>query len=120
MNGDLNIEGQGLGDAEGGSGGNTRRAPIQGIQIVASGSPTRFEITSIVYDTGAGEVTLTFNTEPDRDYAIDASGSMDAEGEPGGWSELDDFQATETVSTYEHILDDPAPARLFYRVRKLE
>ncbi len=30
----LNIEGQGFGDADGGSGGNTRRAPIQGIQIV--------------------------------------------------------------------------------------
>jgi len=34
LNGDLGIEGQGSGDADGGAGGNTRRAPIQGIQIV--------------------------------------------------------------------------------------
>ncbi|MDA7882311.1 PEP-CTERM sorting domain-containing protein [Akkermansiaceae bacterium] len=34
LSGDLTMEGQGYGDADGGAGGNTRRAPIQGIQIV--------------------------------------------------------------------------------------
>jgi hypothetical protein len=34
LSGDLTIEGQGYGTSDGGAGGDTRRAPIQGIQIV--------------------------------------------------------------------------------------
>ena len=119
LTGDLTIEAQGLGDADGGSGGNTRRAPVQGIQIVAAGPPTRFEITSIVYQPSEDLVTLTFNSEPGGQYAIDASVSLDAEGAPGGWFELDDFEATEASSTYEDSLPDPAPPRRYYRIRQL-
>ncbi|MGI9244113.1 MAG: hypothetical protein ACR2RV_25170, partial [Verrucomicrobiales bacterium] len=119
LNGDLMIEAQGIGDAEGGSGGNTRRAPVQGIQIVAAGPPTRFEITSINYNTDDDLVTLVFNTEPGGQYAIEASTSMDAEGQPGGWFELDDLEATDTASTYEDQLPDPAPPRRYYRIRQL-
>ena len=52
LSGDLIMEAQGLGDDDGGSGGNTRRAPIQGIQIVEipePGSSMLFLVGSIAF-----------------------------------------------------------------------
>ncbi|MDA7882310.1 hypothetical protein N9A94_08410 [Akkermansiaceae bacterium] len=114
LSGTLTIEGEGLGDNQGGSGGTTVRAPIQGIQIVASSLSAPFEITDIQYDSANGTVTLTWNSEIGQTYYVETSSSMT----PGEWVEIDDSQATETVSTYIHNLPNLADARLFYRIRQ--
>jgi hypothetical protein len=118
LSGDLVIEGQGLGDSDGGSGGEARRAPIQGIQIVSSVAPAPFEITSIDHDDVAGMVTLTFNSVPGVSYAVDSSESMDETADPNTWIELDDFESEGSVTTYVDQLPQPRPLRRFYRVRR--
>jgi hypothetical protein len=114
LSGTLTIAAEGLGDLEEGSGGNTRRAPIQGIQIVSAAPAAPFEITDIQYDSTKGTVTLTWNSEIGKDYFIEASSSMNS----GDWLELDDFQAIDSVSTYVHNLPNQADPRLFYRIRQ--
>lgn len=114
LSGTLTIAGEGLGDGEGGSGGASRRGPIQGIQIVSSSPEAPLAITDIQYDTANGTVTLTWNSEVGKTYYVETSSSMMS----GDWLELDDTEATDTSSTYIHNLQDPAPARLFYRVRE--
>ena len=118
LSGDLSIQGEGFGDADGGSGGDARRAPIQGIQIVASESPAPFEITSVDYDQEAGTVTLTFNTVADGQYALDYSTTMDAVNDPNTWIELSDFEADGPTTTFVDHLPNPRPSRRFYRVRR--
>ena len=116
LSGDLTIEGQGIGAADGGNGGNTRRAPIQGIQIVASAAANPLQITDIVYDVAAGTVDLTFNSVAGLTYAIDSSTALDAPDEE--WSEVQDTILPDAESyTYTHTLQNPAPSKLFYRVR---
>ncbi|MEN8694025.1 MAG: fibronectin type III domain-containing protein [Akkermansiaceae bacterium] len=119
LSGDLTIEGQGFSDSDGGSGGEARRAPIQGIQIVASEAPKPFVITAIDYDDVAGTVTLTFNSELGVAYAVDYSTTMDSEEDPNAWIELQDLQAEDTTTTVVDELAAPKPERRFYRVRRL-
>lgn len=116
LSGDLTIEGEGIGDAEGGSGGNTRRAPIQGIQIVAASATRPLQITQVTYNAGAGKVDLTFNAIVGLSYAIESSTDLDTPDEE--WLELvDSITPDADTFTYSHTLPNPAPAKLFYRVR---
>ena len=57
----LSIEAQGLGDADGGSGGNTVRAPIQGIQIVEITVPADLPKIETLASTDVGIDTATAN-----------------------------------------------------------
>lgn len=114
LSGTLTIEAEGLGDNEGGSGGTTVRAPIQGIQIVSSSPKAPFEITDIQYDQENGTVTLTWNSRIGTTYYVDTSSTM----KEGEWLEIHDTEATDITSSYTHNLPDPADPRLFYRVRR--
>jgi hypothetical protein len=107
LSGDLTMEGEGLS-------GGTVRAPIQGIQIVAAGPPTPFQITDIQHDAINGTVTLTWNSDIGKTYYVEFSSSM----KPGEWLEIDDSEASDTVSTYIHDLPNPTEISLFYRVRQ--
>ena len=118
--GTLTIEAQGYNTEDGGYGDGSRRAPIQGIQIVASGPTIPFMITAIEPDMEEKRVTVTWNSEVGRRYGIFVSSAMNEEGTPGGWFELDDSTATDVVSTFIHVLPDPVPEKQFYHVRRLE
>jgi len=83
-----------------------------------------FMITEVTYiddylDSGNPAVSLTFTSRPGREYAIDFSTNLDAQGQPGGWSELQDGVMSEgAVTTFvDTIVAGNAPT-LFYRVRK--
>jgi len=114
LSGTLTIAAEGLADLDGGSGGELRRAPIQGIQIVAASPPTPLEITDIQFDASNNAVTLTWNSKAGITYFVESSTTMKV----GEWMELDDSQATGDVSTYIHNLPNPSAPRLFYRIRQ--
>jgi len=86
---------------------------------VVQGSQVDPLITSIRYiDELTPSVEFTFDSIPGRLYKIEASTSLRAEGQPGGWRELDDgFEAQGDESTYvdfQSVVDGP---RVFYRVQ---
>ncbi|MFT6863342.1 MAG: hypothetical protein ACJAVK_001903, partial [Akkermansiaceae bacterium] len=80
----------------------------------ASGSQER-EITKIVYNAAEQRIELTFNTLPNRDYAVWKSPDLKA------WAEENDSILSQgTATTYfitDIILPDPALLRNFYQVR---
>ena len=86
---------------------------------VAQGSQRDLQITSIKYlDEETPRVEFIFNSIPGRTYKIEASTSLKAEGQPGGWIELDDgFEAEGDESTYVDSLSVIAGPRVFYRVQ---
>jgi|GEM_PF-626002 len=86
---------------------------------VAQGSQVDPRITRIRYIDGlTPSIIFTFDSIPGRTYKIEASTSLRAEGQPGGWRELDDgFEATEDESTYVDFLSVIAGPRIFYRVQ---
>jgi hypothetical protein len=82
--------------------------------IFDTGPTTPFEITNIIYDAVAGEISLTWNSRPGRFYAIDASDDLQA-----AWGELDDsIPATGDSTTYVERNITPGKRRRFYRVRE--
>jgi hypothetical protein len=83
------------------------------------------EITNITYfddylNSGDPAVSLTFNSRPGREYAIDFSTNLSAEGQLGGWTEIQDGVISEgSVTTFvDRIVAGNTPT-LFYRVREL-
>jgi hypothetical protein len=86
---------------------------------VVEGSQRDLQITSIKYlDEETPRVEFIFNSIPGRTYKIEASTSLKAEGQPGGWIELDDgFEAEGDESTYVDSLSVIAGPRVFYRVQ---
>ena len=91
----------------------------------AGGSSSNFRITSVakgetlVNKELVPSVTLTFNSRAGRNYKIQASTSLKAEGLPGGWIELDDsFPSQGETTTYIDTLAAGAPnaTRIYYRV----
>ncbi len=86
---------------------------------VVPGSQVDPRITSIKYIDGERpSVEFTFDSIPGRIYKIEASTSLEAEGQPGGWRELDDgFEAEEDESTYVDFLSVVTGPRVFYRVQ---
>ena len=83
-----------------------------------------FAITDITYienyrDSGDPAVSLTFNSRPGKEYAIDFSTNLNAEGQPGGWAELQDGIVADDSTTIfvDTIVAGNTPA-LFYRVRE--
>ena len=89
-----------------------------GINVV-KGSLKGPQITSIRYiNGGKPSVEFIFDSIPGRKYKIEASTSMRADGQPGGWIELDDgFPAEGDESTYVDSLSVIAGPRVFYRVQ---
>lgn len=92
LSGTLSIEGQGLGDEDGGAGGNTRRAPIQGIQIVATSvTPGLPEIkSSAVSAITSNSATANGNLIDNGDGADSATvtffwGTSDGGSVPDSW-----------------------------------
>ncbi|MDA7881089.1 hypothetical protein N9A94_02165 [Akkermansiaceae bacterium] len=62
---------------------------INGFQLKqTSSSFTRFRVTSVVHDPETGNVTLTWNSKPDRSYTIRVSQSLDTA--PNTWDDIDD------------------------------
>jgi hypothetical protein len=88
---------------------------------VVQGSQEPPLITSIRYiDAEIPSVEFTFDSIPGRTYKIEVSTSLKADGEPGGWIELDDgFKAEEDESTYIDFLSVVSGPRVFYRVELL-
>jgi len=82
------------------------------------------EITNIAYlenylNTGDPAVSLTFNSRPGRQYAIDFSTNLNAEGQPGGWTEVQDGVISEgSVTTFVDTVVAGNTPTLFYRVRE--
>ncbi len=83
------------------------------------------EITNVTYidnylDSGNPAVSLTFNSRPGRQYAIDFSTNLSAEGQPGGWAEIQDGVISEgSVTTFVDTIVAGNTPTLFYRVREL-
>jgi len=86
---------------------------------VVPGSQASLRITSIEYFGGkAPSVEFTFNSLPDRFYTVEASTSLTATGQPGGWVELDDGVESEGAeTTYTDSLQIVTGSRIYYRVR---
>jgi|TARA_B110000438_G_scaffold297935_1_gene345183 hypothetical protein len=83
-----------------------------------------FAITNIAYienyrDSGDPAVSLTFNSRPGKEYAIDFSTNLYAEGEPGGWAELQDgIVADDSTTIFVDTIVAGNTPTLFYRVRE--
>ncbi len=104
---------------------------IDEIEIYGPTVEARFEITEFVFDEAASLATITFNSEPNVNYAIDASTTLTAGFTQDDWLELGDVQSVGTSTTVCISLpggvcppqfpsfEDPiaSPARS-YRVRK--
>ena len=86
---------------------------------VVQGSQADPQITEIIYLAGENPaVEFTFESLPNRTYTVEASTSMSAGGQPGGWVELDDgFDSQGTETTYLDSLMVVSGSRVFYRVR---
>jgi hypothetical protein len=94
---------------------------IDEIELYGSVSTAPFEITGISYDDTSGEVSITFNSQPGKFYALDASTSMLPTGQPGGWSEIDDGvvgAAGVTATTVINPSTVPGTPRRFFRIRE--
>jgi hypothetical protein len=83
-----------------------------------------FAITDITYienyrDSGDPAVSLTFNSRPGKEYAIDFSTNLNAEGQPGGWAELQDgIVADDSTTIFVDTIVAGNTPTLFYRVRE--
>jgi len=84
-----------------------------------------FTITNVTYidnymDSGKPAVSLSFTSRPGREYAIDFSTKLNPEGQPGGWSEVQDGVMSEgAVTTFVDTIVAGITPTLFYRVREL-
>jgi len=83
-----------------------------------AGGGSAFRINDIVYSGGkTPSVSFTFNSRPGRNYKVEASTSLNAEGTPGGWIELDDgFESQGELTTYIDTQAVGVGPRVFYRV----
>ena len=77
----------------------------------------RFAITSIVMDTATNEVTLTWNSKPDREYIVRVSN--DLQGDPTTWADLtDDHPSGGETTTYVDTVDPAVDPRRFYVIQE--
>ena len=76
------------------------------------------EITGVSYDPETPSVTITFNGQAGKDYALDVATSMTPGGMPGGWFELNDSVPSTGMgsTTVDTVVVGTAPT-LFYRLR---
>ena len=85
----------------------------------AFGIGANLTINIVTRDPITGHVSLTFNSQPDREYAIDYSTSLKPTGEPGGWQELEDgIESQGSSTTYIDSTVAGSFSRVFYRVRE--
>jgi len=82
-----------------------------------SGGASGLAITAIDYDLSSGEIRLTFNSVPGRNYALESTLDLTA----ANWVEIDDSIAAEDTQSIivikEGFLTDPGAARRFFRIR---
>ena len=82
-----------------------------------SGGASGLAITAIDYDLSSGEISLTFNSIPGRNYALESTLDLTA----ANWVEIDDSIAAEDTQSIivikEGFLTDPGAARRFFRIR---
>jgi len=92
-----------------------------GIQVVQTSIPAPFAITGISRTSDGSSVTITFNSQSNRSYAVDVSTSLLPGGEPGGWEELDDSIPGSAGTQTDYTDTDAAsrPDGAFYRVRDI-
>jgi|GEM_PF-1708033 len=96
------------------------RAPLKDSDIAALAPPVAaapFEIASIVRVPDGSSVTLAFSSRPGRTYAVDFSSTLNASGQPGGWTELTDAVASGGAQTVYVDAQATALPGAFYRVR---
>lgn len=90
---------------------------IDEIELYGSVSTAPFEITAISYDDATGEVSLTFNSQPGKFYALFGS----TLGDLTHWQELDDAVVgapggTSTVVT--NTATEPGTTRRYFQIRE--
>ena len=92
---------------------------LYGLSNEEGGAPQVPTITSIIRHPESGNVTITFDSQPGVEYAIDYSTSLKATNTPGGWTELTDGAPSGGTSTsfVDEIIAPTGPPRVFYRVR---
>ena len=82
-----------------------------------SGGASGLAITAIDYDLSSGEISLTFNSVPGRNYALESTLDLTA----ANWVEIDDSIAAEDTQSIivikEGFLTDSGAARRFFRIR---
>jgi hypothetical protein len=96
-----------------GAEGSADRGAISGIQLIATADDQPFAITSIeLLDGGPGlvDVELTWNSEPDQNYAIFVSSDLKS------WLEIDDTPSSGNTTTYTEIGVPESTPRRYYRV----
>ena len=96
-----------------GAEGSAERGAISGIQLVATAGDLPFAITSIeLLDGGAGlvDVELTWNSEPNANYAVFASSDLK------NWLEIDDTPSGGTTTSYTEAGVPESTPRRYYRV----
>lgn len=90
---------------------------LQAVVVHLAAPSTPFVITGIVRDPVTGISTITWNSAPGREYALDFSPDM-GEGEFGSrWTELDDGIASQGEQTSFTDLEPRLGEAGFYRVR---
>lgn len=82
-----------------------------------SGGASGLAITAIDYDLSSGEIRLTFNSVPGRNYALESTLDLTA----ANWVEIDDSIAAEDTQSIivikEGFLTNPGAVRRFFRIR---
>lgn len=79
-----------------------------------------FQITDLAYNPETPSATLTFNSRPGLRYAVDYSTTLNAQGQPGGWAELNDNLPSQGIATTYTDTDVAGSGPvLFYRVREI-
>ena len=79
------------------------------------------EITGVSYDPETPSVTITFNGQAGKDYALDVATELKMGETPGGWVELNDaVPSTGEASVVVDTIAAGSSPNLFYRLRDPE
>ena len=92
---------------------------IDEIEVYGSVSTEPFAITAVSFNPVNAEVSITFNSEPGKFYALDASTALLPGGQPGGWTEIDDgVQGVGTSTTVTNSSTVVGTPMRYFRLRE--
>ncbi|MGI9244474.1 MAG: hypothetical protein ACR2RV_26980, partial [Verrucomicrobiales bacterium] len=115
----LNIQAEGLGNADGGSGGDTRRAPIQGIQIVERSTSLpaveNLPATMVSVKTATANASLISNgSDADRAELTIYWGTSDGGVDPMAWDEASPAGSLVAPGEFDVLLSELTGNTTYY------
>lgn len=81
------------------------------------GPSTPFEITAFSYDPGTGATVITWNSRPNRTYALEVSDDLG--GDSNAWAEIEDNIPSQGEQTVYNAPSNLAGPRKFFRIREV-